>query len=97
MSASTKKRYTSKIYRELTGAKPSKEMLDLRRAQLEISSKIASALKTSPKTVPEIASESGLDSRMVLWYMMTYLKYGVVVSQEKTEEGYYKYALKPKA
>ena len=96
MSTIQKKRYTSKIFREATGAKATKEMLDLRKSQLEINSKITAALKTSPKTVPEIASETGMNSKNVLWYLMTYLKYGTIAAVEKTDEGYYKYALKPK-
>jgi DNA-directed RNA polymerase specialized sigma subunit len=91
-----KKAYTSKLYREKTGAKASQQLLDLRRSQLDVYSKITNALKTSPKTVPEIAQETGMDTKTVFWYLSTYYKYNIVSVVEKTEDGFYRYAMKPK-
>ena len=91
-----KKRYTSKLYRERTGIKPSQELLDLRKSQLEVYSKITGALKTSPRTVPEIGQETGIDTKTVLWYLSTYLKYNLISVAGKTEDGFYKYAIKTK-
>ncbi len=91
-----KKVYTSKLFRDSTGAKASEALLNLRRSQLEISSKINAALKAGPKTVPELASVTGLDSRTVLWYTMTYYKRGLVSVAGKTEDGYYRYQLSNK-
>ncbi len=91
-----RKTYTSKLYREKTGAKASQRLLDLRRSQLEVYSKITGALKTSPKTVPEIAQETGMDTKTVFWYLSTYYKYNVVSVVEKTEDGFYKYGMRPK-
>ncbi len=92
----TKKPFTSKAYREKTGATAPKAATELRKTQLEISSKINGALKTGPKTIPEIAETTGLPSAMVMWYLMTYYKYDLVRPVGKTEEGYYQYALRPK-
>lgn len=91
-----RKKYTIAMYREKTGAKASQALLDLRKTQLEVSSKFSKALGAGPKTVPEVAKETGLMPRVVLWYMMTYYKYGLVSPAGKTEDGYYRYALKEK-
>jgi hypothetical protein len=88
--------YTSRLYKEKTGAKASQQLLDLRRSQLDVYSKITGALRNSPKTVPEIAQETGLDTRTVFWYLSTYYKYNVVSVVGKTEDGYYRYGMKPK-
>lgn len=91
-----KKVYTSKLYREKTGAKASQQLLDLRRSQLDVYSKITNALRTSPKTVPEIAQETGMDTKTVFWYLSTYYKYNIVSVVEKTEDGFYRYGMKAK-
>jgi predicted Rossmann fold nucleotide-binding protein DprA/Smf involved in DNA uptake len=90
------KKYTIITFREKTGAKPSQELLDLRRAQLETASKIMKALSGEPRTVPEIAKETGIEPKTVLWYLMTYYKYGSVAPAGKTGDGYYRYARKEK-
>jgi hypothetical protein len=91
-----RKRFTITAYRQKTGAKAPQRLLDLRRDQLEISEKVKKALSTGPRTVPEVARESGIPPRKVLWYMMTYFKYGLIAPSGKTEDGYYRYSLKEK-
>lgn len=91
-----RKKFTITAYREKTGAKASQRLLDLRKSQLEINSKITKSLGEGPKTVPEITSATGIPSRTVFWYLMTYLKYNLILPAGKTEEGYYRYALKKK-
>ena len=91
-----RKRFTITAYREKTGAKASKGMLDLRKSQLEISSRITKSLGEGPLTIPEVAKATGIPSRTALWYIMTYTKYNLVFPAGKTEEGYYRYALKKK-
>jgi hypothetical protein len=91
-----RKKFTITAYRQKTGAKAPQRLLDLRRDQLEISEKFKKALSTSPRTIPEVARESGIPPRKVLWYMMTYFKYGLVAPAGKTEDGYYRYSLKEK-
>jgi len=50
------------------------------------------AMKTAPRTVPEIAAETGLPANEVLWHVIAMKKYGQV-----TETGldgyYYRYTL----
>ena len=89
-----RKKFTITAYRETTGAKASQRLLDLRRSQLEINSKITKALGRESLTIPEIAKATGIPSRTVLWYLMTYLKYNLISPDGKTEGGYYRYAMK---
>ena len=91
-----KKRFTITAYRERTGAKAPQRLLDLRRSQLEISTKITKSLGAGPLTIPEVAKATGIPSRTVLWYLMTYSKYNLIAPDGKTEDGYYRYALKKK-
>lgn len=89
-----RKRFTITEYRQKTGAKASRELLQLRRTQLEINSKITKSLAARPKTIPEVANDTGYQARMVLWYVMTYYNYSLITIAGKTDEGYYRYALK---
>ena len=88
-----RKKFTITAYREATGAKASPKLLDLRKSQLDINSKITKALGGGPRTVPEVAKETGMSPRIVLWYLMTYYKYNLVSVAGKTDDGYYKYTL----
>ena len=91
-----RKKFTITEYRQKTGAKASQSLLELRKTQLEINSKITKSLAAGPKTVSEVAKDAGYSPRTALWYIMTYYKYGVVSVEGKTDEGYYRYALKGK-
>jgi hypothetical protein len=91
-----RKKFTITEYRQKTGAKASQALLELRKTQLEVNSKITKSLAAGPRTVPEVARDAGYAPRTVLWYMMTYYKYGLVSVAGKTDEGYYRYALKEK-
>ena len=91
-----RKKFTITAYRERTGAKASPQLLQLRKTQLEINGKIAKSLSAGPKTVPEVAKDTGYPPRTVLWYLMTSYKYGLVSPAGKTDEGYFRYALKEK-
>ena len=90
---SERKKYTINVFREKTGAKAPQRLKDLRKEQLDISAKITKDQQAGPKTVPELAEATGIPSRKVLWYLMTYLKYNIIAPAGKTEEGYYRYAL----
>ena len=91
-----RKKFTITLYRERTGAKAPQRLLDLRRDQLEVSGKITKSLTAGPKTVPEVAKDTGLSPSKALWYLMTYYKYGLVAPAGKTDDGYYRYVLKEK-
>jgi hypothetical protein len=56
--------------------------------------KVLEALESGPKTVPEIAGETGLPSRDVMWWVMGCVRYNFVEpSGERTPEGYHKYRI----
>ena len=90
------KKFTITAYRQKTGARAPKSLLDLRRDQLEISGKITKSLAVGPRTVLELSKDTGMPPRRLLWYLMTYYKYGLVAPLGKTEDGYYRYVLKEK-
>jgi hypothetical protein len=94
--AAGRKKFTITAYREKTGAKASPQLLQLRKTQLEINGKIAKSLSAGPKTVPELAKDTGYPPRTVLWYLMTLYKYSLVSPAGKTDEGYYRYSLREK-
>ncbi len=89
---SEKKAYTINVYRQRTGAKVPQRLLEIRKEQLDVSNRIMKALADGSKTVPEVSQATGIPARRALWYLMTYLKYGIVSPAGKTEDGYYKYA-----
>lgn len=90
-----KKELTVKKLRE-RGVKPRPEVIEMSKEQRRIIKKIKECLKAGPKTIPEIASETGLPSGVVTWYVMTLFKYGEIVPEEEVD-GYYKYRLSEKA
>ena len=51
------------------------------------------ALKSGPKTVPELARQLDLPSEQVMWYVMALKRYGEVVEVGRTRD-YLRYALK---
>ena len=74
------------------GVKPREEVVELVKKQREIVKKIKECLKSGPKTIPEIAAETGVPSGVVTWYVMTLYKYGEITPGEEVD-GYYKYML----
>ena len=75
------------------GFKVQKELINKTVNQKKIRTVIFSALKKGPRTIPEIAAETGLEPYLVTWYLMTYVKYRLVKPCEKTDEDYWKYEL----
>ncbi len=57
---------------------------------------IRNALKTGAKTVPQIADESGLASKDVMWHVMAMRRYGEVLEAGRSGD-YYAYELKGEA
>jgi predicted transcriptional regulator len=51
----------------------------LLREQKKMQQELLAALKEKPKTIPELAADTGLPSERVLWFMAALRKYGVVV------------------
>jgi predicted transcriptional regulator len=73
----------------------SDELKERVKAMAKINRKILSALKDSEKTIPEIATETKLESQMVTYHLMTLLKYGKIEAGEIDDmDEYYYYKLK---
>jgi len=92
----TKKQLTVKIYKKQTGAKVSEELRERNKENNKIKKIIFGALESGPKTVPEIANETGVPSHKILWHIATSLRYRLVEPVEKTDEDYWKYQLAEK-
>lgn len=64
-----------------------KEIVERVRAMVKeqnrVEKKILQALKDGPKTVPEIAGDTGLPSQTVFWFLMGLKKYGRVTESEQ--------------
>jgi len=85
------KELTVKKLRE-RGVKPRPEVVEMSKEQRKITKQIKDCLKEGPKTIPEIASATGLRPGVVTWYVMTLVKYGELTPGEEVD-GYYKYEL----
>jgi len=77
-------RHTCKerIERVSAQVKEQKKSLKALRAQLE----------NTVRTVPELATATGMKTDVVLWYVAAMKKFGQIAEVEK-DDGYYRYAL----
>ncbi len=66
------------------------------KEQNAIRRQIRKVLKSGPKTIPQIAQETGLPSAQVLWYVAAMKRYNIVVEGEMEDE-YYTYQLAQEA
>lgn len=57
-----------------------------------VTKKLSEALSESPKTVPELAKETGIPTEQVLWRLTSMKKYGKVAEGDQDGD-YFKYAL----
>ena len=90
-NAGKKEKKPVQILRERCGG-ASKELMEQHRAQRKIQKQLKQALKEGPKTVPEIAKQTGIPSHDVLWHLMSMKKYGQIVEGQE-RESYYEYRL----
>ena len=51
----------------------------LLKEQKQVFKAICQCLSESPRTVPELAKETGMPTHQVLWYLTAYKKYDIVV------------------
>ena len=89
---STKAKRPIDILRDKQGG-ISKELKEQFNTQQRIRKAIKAALQAGPKTVPEIATESGIPSPDVLWHLMAMRRYGEVTDGPE-REAYVLYRLK---
>ncbi|HTY23169.1 MAG TPA: hypothetical protein VMC85_08560 [Desulfomonilaceae bacterium] len=73
-----------------------KETIDAVRARVKqnrvIRKELVDSLSHGPKTVPEIAQETGIPSHQVLWRLSSMKKYGKVAEGEQSGD-YFQYVL----
>lgn len=55
--------------------------------------KLKTALKAGPRTVPQLAAETELDSTSIMWHLMAMKKYGLVEEGQRRGD-YFEYKLK---
>lgn len=77
-----KYRQELKLARERHG-KPSDARAAERKESVRVRKALLDALAGGPKTVPELASELGIDARTVLWYVAALRKYNEVADGPK--------------
>ncbi len=80
------------ILRERRGGM-SKELKEYFNAQQRVKKAIRAALAAGPKSVPQIAAESGTAAGEILWHVMAMRRYGEV-SDGPEQDGYVLYRLK---
>ncbi len=74
--------------------KPSKELLEMIKTNNKNMAALRNCLKEGPKTVPEMAKETGMESHKVMWYMNAMKKYGeTAIEGSANDEGYKSYVL----
>lgn len=71
----------------------SKELLDYHKENMSKQKKVLDAVKEKEKTIPEISSETGLDSQEVLKQITGLVKYGKAI-HIPAKTGYLKYKAK---
>jgi predicted transcriptional regulator len=68
-----------------------------RKAYNDVRKKIKKALAEGPKTIPQIATETGIPSHIITYTLMTCRKYGEIETGEPDDmDEYYYYQLKQK-
>jgi len=80
------------ILRERQGG-ISKELKEYFNQQQRIRKALKASLQSGPRTVPEIAAESGIASETVLWHLMAMRRYGDIIDGPE-RDGYVLYRLK---
>jgi hypothetical protein len=86
-----KERTPIQILRAKRGGVP-KDLLARNREQRRLLKRLKAALEDGPRTVPEVAAATGLETGEVLWHLMALRKFGEIVEGEE-REGYFEYAL----
>jgi predicted Rossmann fold nucleotide-binding protein DprA/Smf involved in DNA uptake len=60
-----------------------KDLTELRKTQVQHEKAILAAIATEPKTVPEIAAETGIHEQLVFWLINALRKYNKIESVKK--------------
>ena len=76
-------RYIEQIKTVKTERGERKDLAELRKEQNRQEKAILAAIAEEPKTVPEIAAESGIDTQQVFWMINVLRKYNKAESAKK--------------
>jgi predicted transcriptional regulator len=79
------------ILRERRGGVP-KALVERNRERTAVRRKLIQALQSGPKTVPELARDTGLPRHLVFWHLTAMRKYGTVREADECDQ-YFSYAL----
>ena len=90
-SKADKPKRAIEVLRERHGGM-SKELKEYFNEQQKIYKALRAALKTGPRTVPQLATECSLPSPIVMWHLMALRRYGQVLDGPE-ENGYLRYTL----
>jgi hypothetical protein len=90
-SKADKPKRAIEVLRERHGGM-SKELKEYFNEQQKIYKALRAALKTGPRTVPQLAKECSLPSPIVMWHLMALRRYGQVLDGPE-ENGYLRYTL----
>lgn len=69
----------------------SRDVREIVREEPLMRRRILEVLAEGPRTVPEVAAAIDAPSDEVMFWMMGMRKYGYLVEQELTDDGYYRY------
>ncbi len=83
------------VLRERRGGVP-RELLERNRREKADRRRIVDALRSGPKTVPEIARQANVPPHETLWHLMSMKKYGKLVEGQQQGD-YFEYALPEEA
>ena len=79
------------VFRDRMGG-ASGELKEYVKGFNKIRKDLTAALKKGPRTVPEIARETGIEPKAAMWHIMAMKKYGLVAEGERRGD-FYEYAL----
>jgi predicted transcriptional regulator len=91
-TAKPKPKRAIEILRDRQGGM-SKELKEYFNTQQKMRKALKGALQGGPKTVPQVAAETGIESSAVLWHLMAMRRYGEVTDGPE-HDGYVLYRLK---
>ncbi len=80
------------VFRDRMGG-ASAELKEHVKVFTRIRKDLTAALKKGPRTIPELARETGIEERTVVWQVMAMKRYGLVVEGRRRGDCY-EYALK---
>jgi len=83
------------VVRQRRGGVP-RELVERNRRQTADRRRIVEALRSGPKTVPEIAAQANVPPHETLWHLMSMKKYGKLVEGQQQGD-YFEYALTEEA